>query len=459
MAQKTCFVIMGFGKKTDFESGRTLDLDKSYQNLIKPAVEAAGLTCIRADEIVHSGLIDVPMYEQLFAADVVVADLSTSNKNAFYELGIRHALKPYTTIVISEDGAKSFPFDVNRVLIRQYHHLGEDIGYSEVQRFQKLLTESITDILNKDPRDKDSPVYTFLSNLNPPGLGEAIKTMIEQVTDSITNESNESEGSLVPDGATHSLLMKQVDKAQQEGDFLTAKALLGTIRMMMRPPGNQLDQLSQPEDPYIIQRLALLTYKSKDPTPEKSLQEALNLLRLLNPQTSNDTETLGLWGAVHKRLYELTKEVNYLSEAIRSYRRGFNLSNDYYNGINLAYLFNVRAAVTTNRAEAITDFVQAQRYRNEVLEVCDYWLQENPAPAPADENTEALTDYRKNAYWVLATKAEAYIGIGETETGEQLLEQAYATAPENWMQKSTEEQLGKLRPLLANSPLRYVEVN
>src|SRR5918997_614206 len=111
----TCFVVMGFGKKTDFETGRTLDLDKVYKNMIKPAVEAAGLKCIRADEIVHSGLIDVPMYEQLLNADVVVADLSTSNKNAYYELGVRHALKPYTTIIICEDGVKAFPFDLNHV--------------------------------------------------------------------------------------------------------------------------------------------------------------------------------------------------------------------------------------------------------------------------------------------------------------------------------------------------------
>jgi len=34
----TCFVVMGFGKKTDFETGRTLDLDKAYRTIIKPAV-------------------------------------------------------------------------------------------------------------------------------------------------------------------------------------------------------------------------------------------------------------------------------------------------------------------------------------------------------------------------------------------------------------------------------------
>ena len=77
-----CFVIMGFGQKTDLATGRVLDLDKSYKNIIKPAVTAAGYDCVRADEIQHSGVIDVPMYEMLFAADLVVADLSTANLNA-----------------------------------------------------------------------------------------------------------------------------------------------------------------------------------------------------------------------------------------------------------------------------------------------------------------------------------------------------------------------------------------
>ena len=37
---KTCFVVMGFGEKTDYQTGRKLNLDASYRNLIKPAVEA-----------------------------------------------------------------------------------------------------------------------------------------------------------------------------------------------------------------------------------------------------------------------------------------------------------------------------------------------------------------------------------------------------------------------------------
>ena len=66
------FVVMGFGVKTDYHTSRELDLDKSYKYIIKTAIEDAGLKCIRADEIPHAGTIDVPMFEQLLRADVVV---------------------------------------------------------------------------------------------------------------------------------------------------------------------------------------------------------------------------------------------------------------------------------------------------------------------------------------------------------------------------------------------------
>ena len=172
LVDKKCFVIMGFGRKTDYQSGRVLDLDKSYQYIIKPAAEEAGLDCKRADEIIHSGLIDVPMYEQLLAADVVIADISTSNANAFYELGVRHALRPYTTITIAED-KMMFPFDVSHLAVRKYHHLGEGIDFGEVLRMKSELINALRSIL-ENPQ-KDSPVYTFFADLEPP-----VRKKIEQ---------------------------------------------------------------------------------------------------------------------------------------------------------------------------------------------------------------------------------------------------------------------------------------
>jgi tetratricopeptide (TPR) repeat protein len=474
--KRTCFVVMGFGKKTDFETGRTLDLDKSYRNIIKPAVEAAGLTCIRADEIVHTGLIDVPMYEQLLNADVVVADLSTSNKNAYYELGVRHALRPYTTVVIAEDGIKTFPFDVNHVVVRQYHHLGEDIGYDEVIRFRDLLTKAIVEVGTKEPPAKDSPVYTFLNALNPPALAAAIQGVAEAVAKSSLTVDVESHPVAESKNAkVYSVLMEEVEEAKEAENFDEAKTLLTLLREKMKPkPPKTTGLADPPEDPYIIQQLALVTYKAKQDSAEKeiaALREASDLLSQLNPATSNDTETLGLWGAVHKRLWDKAKDAAALDEAIRSYERGFSLRNDYYNGINFAFLLNIRSDLGTasvkasiapaesvrQLAAAIADFVQAERVREEVLTICDQWLKSTSVP---DEKVsgEARKQYLNSKYWVVVTKAEAYLGRGQTAEAETTYQKAYAFAPASWMIRSAKEQRRKLESLLVNSPLKYVRV-
>ena len=109
--EKICFVIMGYGKKTDPTLGKTFDLDVTYNTIIKPAVENAGFKCIRGDEVLESGIIDKSMYALLIHSDLVIADITTFNPNAIYELGIRHAARPFSTIVMKEkDG--NIPFDI-----------------------------------------------------------------------------------------------------------------------------------------------------------------------------------------------------------------------------------------------------------------------------------------------------------------------------------------------------------
>jgi hypothetical protein len=453
---------MGFGRKTDFETGRTLDLEKSYKNIIKPAVIAAGLQCVRADEIAHSGVIDIPMYEHLLKADVVVADLSTSNRNALYELGVRHALRPYTTIVICDDSLKSFPFDVNHVLIRQYHHMGDGIDFEEVERFRNVLMNAINEIYNKNRRPGDSPVYTFLNGLTPPALAEAMKGVATAVAKAapVFGEASAA-GDLV-----YSELMRQVDEAQGKGDFLQPRRTSPCLGESGWKPDEAAEAArrkgladipEKAEDPYLIQRLALVTYKSSLPSPEVALTEAQTILATLNPQTSNDTETLGLWGAIHKRLWNLKGRPEDLKKAVRAYERGFYLRNDYYNGINLAFLDNVSAALAIRRAEsaatsveadgaraeAIAYFVNAQRVRREVLDICDTVLR-----------TEKLAEADK--YWVRATIAEAWLGLGDESAADKELQEAFKLAKHEWMKASTTEQMTKLRNLMIDSPVKFL---
>lgn len=311
--KKNCFVVMGFGEKVDFQTGRKLNLDASYHNMIKPAVEDAGLECIRADEIVHSGVIDVPMYERLLKADVVIADLSTYNANAFYELGVRHALRPFSTVVVAEDKL-NYPFDVNHIVIRRYKHLGDDIGVGDARKFSAELKKALAAILENQAND--SPVYEFLDGLMPPHMAQVAAARAAQGPQIPSQVSD----------VTLGMLMHQADDARKAGDFSKAKSMLNAARAL------------KPEDAYITQRLALVTYKSKQPAPKQALLDARAILEPLNPSTSNDTETLGLWGAVHKRLWEETQDRLHLDSAVRGYERGFYLRNDYYNGINLAYM-------------------------------------------------------------------------------------------------------------------------
>jgi len=105
-------------------------LDKTYLNIIKPAVEKSDLECIRGDEIQDSGLIDKNMYALLLQADLVIADITTYNPNAIYELGVRHAVRPFSTIIIKEKH-DSIPFDLNHNKIFHYEHMGDDIGASK----------------------------------------------------------------------------------------------------------------------------------------------------------------------------------------------------------------------------------------------------------------------------------------------------------------------------------------
>lgn len=105
-----CFVLMPFGKKTD-GAGRLVDFDEVYKQLIAPAVRAAEMDPIRADEEQVGGSIHKPMFERLMLCDYAVADITGANPNVYYELGIRHAVRPRSTVILFAAGTP-LPFDI-----------------------------------------------------------------------------------------------------------------------------------------------------------------------------------------------------------------------------------------------------------------------------------------------------------------------------------------------------------
>src|SRR5215470_619836 len=106
-----CFVLMPFGIKPDPGSNVTINFDAIYEKVIRPAIEAAGLRAIRADEEKVGGIIHKPMFERLILCQYAVADLTTANANVYYELGVRHAVRPFSTVPIFAEGPR-LPFDL-----------------------------------------------------------------------------------------------------------------------------------------------------------------------------------------------------------------------------------------------------------------------------------------------------------------------------------------------------------
>jgi hypothetical protein len=154
------------------------------------------------------------------------------------------------------------------------------------------------------------------------------------------------------------------------------------------------------------------------------------VLEALQPDTSSDAETVGIWGAIHKRLWTATGDRAHLDKAIRSYSRGYFIKDDYYNGINYAFLLNVRASKSEGE-DAVVDRVQARRVRTEVLALCDTALQ---SPTLGEDAR----------FWIHATKVEALYGMGRQAESDDLRK---SLGPDDWKTKSLDDQVAALKAL------------
>ena len=382
-----CFVVIGFGMKTDHSTGRVLNLDKTYQKLIKPALDRVGVRAFRAIDVNRAGGIDEIMYQWLYQADMVIADLSTMNANVFYELGVRHAQKPNTTLVIAEKEMMGrIPFDLSHTVIHSYEHLGEDIAEAEAARFVDHLAATVGHLL-ENPVDRDSPVYTHLRGMKPPEYVDFEARLAEIEAKRQADAGDVRRQSLA-------MVVEAAEAAKSRGDFESAAGLFRAA----------LEQ--SPGDVFLRQRLALVTYKRREKDGDAAaaiaaLEEAQGILASCEPDASTDPETLGLAGAIEKRLFERTGDAAHLERSIAFYERGFYVKQDYYNGINVAFLYTLKALRASSDFDAIVFYGHGNLVRRRVADVCRK-LMETPT-----------FEARGDREWVVQTLAQAHLGMGE----------------------------------------------
>ncbi|PVD52948.1 hypothetical protein DC498_06150 [Terrimonas sp.] len=506
----TCFVITGFGKKADLLTQRTLDMDLVYKKMLKPVCDEfkdPQIDCFRACDKLYTGTIDSFMYRWIFEADIAIADISTLNPNAIYELGVRYALKPYSTIVISEDQLK-FPFDFNHVLIHTYKHAGNDIDEQAIKEFSNKLRQLVAGIIPQlqEKDANDSPVYDYLkADIAPPKskkkkqikkewdttlvkviknsnvkniaernlLNKVSQDQVTQLLDTATtgndvaasankdvlkemyrvafdkiglkNKSVDTYGpyqglfdNIGEVGFTNTSfliqsLSKEVNAQKAKGMDEKSISVLPEVSGILKNLKQSLSEkklslaqlLEKAEEAkndnrlreslayfalaldldatniFIIQRIVLLTYKSESPDRLTACKLAEQLLKdHLRPDEVIDVETLGLAGAIYKRLAEVENEKENISKSLRYYGKGFLISNDYYNGINCAFMYILRASKTKDKMERTADYVGAQKVWKDVIDICDAAIKKND-----DGGTS------KDLVWILQSKAQALLGL------------------------------------------------
>jgi 3',5'-cyclic AMP phosphodiesterase CpdA len=108
------FVIMPFGphRLNQGDPSTEHDFDLVYQDVVVPAAHSADWEVLRIDELYSTGSINDQYLNELYTADLVLADISMPNGNVYYELGIRHAVSPLGTLLIAVSGTK-LPFDIS----------------------------------------------------------------------------------------------------------------------------------------------------------------------------------------------------------------------------------------------------------------------------------------------------------------------------------------------------------
>lgn len=199
-----------------------------------------------------------------------------------------------------------------------------------------------------------------------------------------------------------------------------------------------------PNDVRIVQRLARNTYRDDDLLPVKRFAESLALLRTIgldDPAAAQARgvakesfpETFGLAGAIYKRMWEISGQLEPLQRSLYFYREGWQLlrgPDGAWCGINTAFALEALASrerVTAARSRPHTD----QRPVAPELERIEAELAELRRELKLALDTLIESTPQKADHWTYITLAEVEFGLGDYVRTRELLVRARRAALES----------------------------
>jgi len=447
-----CFVITSFGEKPNLkdlqakyesrnmnEPLQKINFDKIYEDLIAPAIRKAALEPLIEREESNLGVIQKTMYEKIILCEFCVADLTNANPNVYYELGMRYAVKPFTTIPVIASSHFPLPFDIgfNRTFTYQV-----DAAFTLINKEADI--DALANLLRKarQTRSTDSPLYDLVNGIafqnsvahektdvfrDRVVYDKEIKTELAYARS--VNGNNAATTKQLRIDAINAIVNKYqplenmetailVDIMISFRDVLAFEEMMAFIRSLPRYVFKTV--MVQEQYAFVLNRNG----GKKIPVDDVMIDEAENILEDLEANGKASSETYGIWGRIYKdkmdRAYtpgNLAQAKVHLKKALAYYKKGFEADlRDAYPGVNYINCLELSG--------------------NRVLAV---------RLIPAVENAVTTKMLRRVPdYWDYATLLELAVIDGRFADAEQYFWEAKPLATSGWMLDTTRNNLSKI---------------
>jgi len=407
---------MPFGRKPT-NSGMSVDFDAVYRELIAPGIEAAAMEPLRADQELTGGIIQKPMFERLILCEFAVADLTTANANVFYELGLRHAVRPASTLLVFAEGSGQLPFDVALLRALPYR-LDADGKPDNAARGREAIAARL-----REARElvTDSPVYQLVDGF--PDI-QRLKTDVfrEQVKYRTETKARLAAARKAGPDALRAVEASLGKVADQEAGvvidlYLSYRAVKAWKDMIAL-----VDRMSPPLARSVMVQEQLGLALNRDGRGGEAEQALLGVLEMHGPSS----ETYGILGRVYKDRWEAAFKAGeralaagLLDKAIDAYLRGFEADwRDAYPGVNAVTLMELKDPPDPRRQD--------------LLPVVSYAVQRRIAAGKPD-------------YWDFATQLELAVLGRQQARAASALGRALAAVREKWEPETTARNLRLIR--------------
>ncbi len=185
---KKCFVVSPIGQEGSEVRKRA---DQVFKYIISPVCEEAGFEAIRVDKVNQADSITQTIIDYLINSELVIADITGHNPNAFYEMGYRASTgRP---MIHLKEKNENIPFDIAG--IRAFDYDLSDLDSVEEIKSRLIKTIGALSFDEQSYQNEDGKI-AFKENQNDisqliPILYE-IQDEISQLKSEIHNKDTET---------------------------------------------------------------------------------------------------------------------------------------------------------------------------------------------------------------------------------------------------------------------------